>query len=185
MAASGIKSLIFQVLVPLCGHIHYNQLCILRVHTGTAAISRENHAPFAQTRQTSRSHRLARKCSNFAPFHKLCAKARYPSPSQYTYKPVILDGVLLFRFIEGHAGAIVARDLCAKLFSEYVKSLDYRASHLRVPGSQSTKSTSPGGEEGYHEGIPLHPQTHNYLPEKIHPGLMEPDYPGTPKHKGI
>jgi hypothetical protein len=34
----------------------------------------------------------------------------------WTY--LILDGVLLLRFIEGHAGAIVARDLCSKLFKD-------------------------------------------------------------------
>ena len=31
------------------------------------------------------------------------------------------DGVLLLRFIEGHAGAIVARELAAQLFSDYVQ----------------------------------------------------------------
>lgn len=96
---------------------------------------------------------------------------------------LILDGVLLLRFIEGHAGAIVARDLCANLFAEYVKGLDYRASHLRVPGSQSTKSTSPGGEDAYHEGMPLHPPS--FYPEKIPRGLNEPDFHGTPKGKGL
>uniref|UniRef100_A0A914DV40 Innexin n=1 Tax=Acrobeloides nanus TaxID=290746 RepID=A0A914DV40_9BILA len=100
--------------------------------------------------------------------------------ANYALRP---DGVLLLRFIEGHAGAIVARDLCANLFAEYVKGLDYRASHLRVPGSQSTKSTSPGGEDAYHEGMPLHPP--NFYPEKIPRGLNEPDFHGTPKGKGL
>lgn len=80
------------------------------------------------------------------------------------------DGVLLLRFIEGHAGAIVARDLCAKLFTDYLQRFDtlqcgstrgdgseiVREPYippfkreimplLGPPGSHSTKSTSPGG----------------------------------------
>ncbi|KAL3118885.1 hypothetical protein niasHT_008232 [Heterodera trifolii] len=66
------------------------------------------------------------------------------------------DGILLLRFIEGHAGAIVARELTAHLFSEYVQHCEgtfhstdevkAAASLLRpAAGSHSTKSTSPGG----------------------------------------
>jgi len=37
--------------------------------------------------------------------------------ANYALRP---DGILLLRFIEGHAGAIVARELVAQLFSDYV-----------------------------------------------------------------
>lgn len=72
----------------------------------------------------------------------------------------ILDGILLLRFIEGHAGAIVAKELCAKLFSDYINQFSapiFNHPHLNDPtrknnnlsnptqGSHaSTKSTSPG-----------------------------------------
>ncbi|CAD5206424.1 unnamed protein product [Bursaphelenchus okinawaensis] len=62
------------------------------------------------------------------------------------------DGVLLLRFIEGHAGAIVARDICNRLFKEYLKGLQkdlQQRPYLAPPSSHSTKSTSPGVEESY------------------------------------
>ncbi|KAF7637784.1 Innexin [Meloidogyne graminicola] len=68
------------------------------------------------------------------------------------------DGILLLRFIEGHAGAIVARELVAQLFSDYVHySVKSAAKCLRTyaTGSHSTKSTSPGGFE-YEPLTPQH-----------------------------
>nr|CAD2189398.1 unnamed protein product [Meloidogyne enterolobii]CAD2195262.1 unnamed protein product [Meloidogyne enterolobii] len=83
--------------------------------------------------------------------------------ANYALRP---DGILLLRFIEGHAGAIVARELVAQLFSDYVhhceatfhqstEAVKSAAQYLRssAPGSHSTKSTSPGG----FEYEPLHP----------------------------
>ncbi|KJH42920.1 innexin-3 domain protein [Dictyocaulus viviparus] len=76
------------------------------------------------------------------------------------------DGILLLRFIEGHAGAIVVRELAAKLFTDYLEQKSY-------PGhSHSTKSTSPGIiDDGPHENL--------YNTDKIG-GLMAPDYPTKP-----
>jgi hypothetical protein len=99
------------------------------------------------------------------------------------------DGVLLLRFIEGHAGAIVARDLCAQLFASYCRNLAmiYNSGHgpvtgkmaeqglmapsnlMRAPGSHSTKSTSPGVDEAHYIEGPGHEKA-----GLLH-GLMEPD----------
>lgn len=75
------------------------------------------------------------------------------------------------RFIEGHAGAIVAKELCAKLFSDYINQFStpmFNHNHLgdttitkknsniylnpptNIQGSHaSTKSTSPGNIQQY------------------------------------
>ncbi|CAI4232571.1 unnamed protein product [Auanema sp. JU1783] len=76
------------------------------------------------------------------------------------------DGVLLLRFIEGHAGAIVAREIATTLLTEYLEQIpESCGSFLTHP----TKSVSPGLlEDGPHENL--------YAPEKIR-GLMIPDYP--------
>lgn len=93
-----------------------------------------------------------------------------------------LDGVLLLRFIEGHAGAIVARDLCTKLFKDFLENHpDYSTKHLRVPGSHSTKSTSPGGLEEQYANEPLS-SSHHLQPPSYNEKLMEPDFGGKPKY---
>lgn len=75
------------------------------------------------------------------------------------------DGVLLMRFIDDHAGAMVTKEICENLFHNYLQNDPYARP---VHHGHSTKSTSPGMiEEGHHE--------HLYTPEKI--GLMVPDYP--------
>ncbi|PAV62527.1 hypothetical protein WR25_00154 [Diploscapter pachys] len=75
------------------------------------------------------------------------------------------DGVLALRFIESHAGGIVARDVAAKMFNDYIKSLH----------QSSTKTTSPGIlDDGAHESL--------YVPSKPHGGLMMPDYPTKVAH---
>ncbi|KAI6182780.1 Innexin [Aphelenchoides bicaudatus] len=82
------------------------------------------------------------------------------------------DGVLLLRFIEGHAGAIVARDLCSKLFKDFLENHpDYQNKSLsRVPiaGSHSTKSTSPGGFEEQLEPLTSHHHNPAQLQRKTH-----------------
>jgi hypothetical protein len=88
---------------------------------------------------------------------------------QFTNNGLRPDGVLLLRFIEGHAGAIVAKDLCAQLFNSYINHLNQY--YHRPTGSHSTKSTSPGMEEPL-----LNPPS---FQEKM--GLMEPDF-SKPKH---
>ncbi|CAJ0947169.1 unnamed protein product, partial [Mesorhabditis belari] len=70
------------------------------------------------------------------------------------------DGVLLMRFIEGHAGAIVARELTSQLFSEYFNDVQTGIS------DHSTKTTSPGLDDGLREQL--------YPPGKM--GLLEPDF---------
>lgn len=105
-------------------------------------------------------------------------------PLTYCSLPCCLDGVLLLRFIEGHAGAIVAKDLCAQLFKSYLENCNapYNSSS-RMPGSHSTKSTSPGIEESFGQ--------HHYNPEKV--GLIDqpdsqlapPSYHGLPKPKHV
>lgn len=48
----------------------------------------------------------------------------------------ISDGILLLRFIEGHAGAIVARELTNKLFTDY---LDQVSSYPIIEGRPTKK----------------------------------------------
>ncbi|KAI1731520.1 innexin domain-containing protein [Ditylenchus destructor] len=111
------------------------------------------------------------------------------------------DGVLLLRFIEGHAGAIVARDLCQQLFAEYVPGQLIRyhmgggltggnggsekiPHHmLRAPGSHTTKSTSPDPEGPYGFGDGDH--NGNGHEKLLTGGLSEPDaghFLHKPKH---
>ncbi|PIO59358.1 Innexin, partial [Teladorsagia circumcincta] len=40
---------------------------------------------------------------------------------RFTHTALRPDGILLLRFIEGHAGAIVARELTSKLFTDYLE----------------------------------------------------------------
>ncbi|KIH69596.1 innexin-3 family protein [Ancylostoma duodenale] len=84
---------------------------------------------------------------------------------RFTHAALRPDGILLLRFIEGHAGAIVARELTTKLFTDYLEQMSYNN-----PGhSHSTKSTSPGViDDGPHENL--------YNSGKVG-GLMAPDYP--------
>ncbi|KAE9415383.1 hypothetical protein Angca_003690 [Angiostrongylus cantonensis] len=85
---------------------------------------------------------------------------------RFTHAALRPDGILLLRFIEGHAGAIVVRELTSKLFTDYLEQKSF-------PGhSHSTKSTSPGMiDDGPHENL--------YNSAKI-AGLMAPDYPSKP-----
>ncbi|TMS35991.1 hypothetical protein L596_003266 [Steinernema carpocapsae] len=87
------------------------------------------------------------------------------------------DGVLLLRFIEGHAGAIVARELSEKLYEEFLKNEGCRLH--KGPGSHSTESTTPGLEDHYTEGFDKTP-----LMVPPHMGNMG-GYPGPPKTKGL
>ncbi|KAK6765027.1 hypothetical protein RB195_025095 [Necator americanus] len=84
---------------------------------------------------------------------------------RFTHAALRPDGVLLLRFIEGHAGAMVAREITMKLFTDYLEQMSYNN-----PGhSHSTKSTSPGViDDGLHENL--------YNSEKLG-GLMATDYP--------
>lgn len=87
----------------------------------------------------------------------------------------------MLRFIEGHAGAIVARDLCSKLFKDYLENYPgIMEKHMRVPGSHSTKSTSPGGFEEQLTHEPL--SSHHLQPPSYNEKLMEPDFGGKPKY---
>ncbi|KAE9552433.1 hypothetical protein FO519_004374 [Halicephalobus sp. NKZ332] len=94
---------------------------------------------------------------------------------------VALYVVLLLRFVEGHAGAIVARDLTAHLFSNYLNSFS-NVPMLRDQDVSGTKSTSPGGDD--YSGYPSKQLSPPYkiAPEQQH--LLEPDS-GLPKHKHI
>lgn len=93
---------------------------------------------------------------------------------RFVHKALRPDGILLLRFIDTYAGGMTARDLCAQLFVDYYGDLER---YPRAPGSHTTKSTSPGIEEGFTE-------TH-YNPEKLNGPLMQPDaaYQGPPKAK--
>ncbi|CAD6187597.1 unnamed protein product [Caenorhabditis auriculariae] len=86
--------------------------------------------------------------------HKRC----FRSFTQHALRP---DGVLLLRFIECRAGALVAREVTERLYNDYLEMCAYNLT------GQSTKSTSPGMEEGPHESL--------YHPQKMG-GLMEPDF---------
>jgi hypothetical protein len=104
---------------------------------------------------------------------------------RFTNSALCPDGVLLLRFIEGHSGAIVARDVTATLFAEYVKTLEtsmvsYSAPHM-IHDIHGTKSTTPGGDE-YNE-YPTKQISPPYKMVETQP-LMEPDS-GLPKHKHI
>lgn len=57
-----------------------------------------------------------------------------------------IDGVLLLRFVDLYAGGITARDLCTQLFINYC---NLEGQMIALPGSNTTKSTSPGIEEGF------------------------------------
>lgn len=94
---------------------------------------------------------------------------------------MFLDGILLLRFIEGHAGAIVARDLCSKLFKDYLENYQgLIEKHVGIAGSHSTKSTSPGGFEEQLAHEPL--SSHHLQPPSYNEKLIEqPDY-GKPKY---
>ena len=83
--------------------------------------------------------------------------------------------------MEGHAGAIVARDLTAHLFANYLNSFN-GPPMLRNEDVTGTKSTTPGGDD-YH-GYPTKQLSPPYKmpPEQQH--LLEPDS-GLPKHKHI
>jgi hypothetical protein len=57
---------------------------------------------------------------------------------------------------------------------------DNQSKHLRVPGSHSTKSTSPGGGLDEFASEPL--SSHHLPPSyKENLNLMEPDFGGKPK----
>ncbi|KAH7728516.1 Innexin inx-3 [Aphelenchoides avenae] len=107
--------------------------------------------------------------------------------AEFTNQGLRPDGVLLLRFIEGHAGAIVAKDLCAQLFKTFLESCHppYLASS-RAPGSHSTKSTSPGIDEPY-----AHHKLHHPFDEKTSfieqpdSGSSPPSYMGPPKPKHV
>ncbi|KHN74783.1 Innexin-3 [Toxocara canis] len=59
------------------------------------------------------------------------------------------DGILLLRFVDMHAGGMAARDLCAQLFHDFYVSLE--SHYPRTGDGQTTKSTSPGIDEGFTE----------------------------------
>ncbi|VDK44459.1 unnamed protein product [Anisakis simplex] len=60
------------------------------------------------------------------------------------------DGILLLRFVDQHAGGMAARDLCAQLFHDFflLREPQYQQ---RSGDGQTTKSTSPGIDEGFTE----------------------------------
>lgn len=94
---------------------------------------------------------------------------------RFVHKALRPDGILLLRFVDMHAGGMTARDLCTQLFVDYYGDIERQ--YPRAPGSHTTKSTSPGIEEGFTEA--------HYNPEKLNGPLMQPDsaYPGPPKSK--
>uniref|UniRef100_A0A0N5A9F0 Innexin n=1 Tax=Syphacia muris TaxID=451379 RepID=A0A0N5A9F0_9BILA len=94
---------------------------------------------------------------------------------QFVHKGLRPDGILLLRFIDTYAGGMTARDICAQLFVSYFGDEHY----VRAAGSQTTKSTSPGIDEGFTEG--------HYNSDKLSGPLLQPDagYPGPPKSKNI
>ncbi|VDD86381.1 unnamed protein product [Enterobius vermicularis] len=96
---------------------------------------------------------------------------------RFVHKGLRTDGVLLLRFIDTYAGGMTARDLCSQLFVNYYGDVDTH--YLRAPGSQTTKSTSPGIDEGFTEG--------HYNSDKLNGPLLQPDagYPESPKSKNI
>lgn len=80
--------------------------------------------------------------------------------------------------MEGQAGAIVARDLCTRLFRMYMISLEQamggHRQYLPAPGSHSTKSTSPGMEDKFGGGDgPRHPP--DYQEKLLQARLEQPD----------
>lgn len=86
---------------------------------------------------------------------------------RFVYNGLRPDGVLLIKFIESHSGAMVARELSGRLYTDY----------LEMKAMSSTKSTSPGYGDGPHEYLysaekPRHPDYKN-LDQRV--GLMAPD----------
>ncbi|GMR62017.1 hypothetical protein PMAYCL1PPCAC_32212 [Pristionchus mayeri] len=86
------------------------------------------------------------------------------------------DGVLVMRFIEGHAGAMVAKDVAVLLYKKFLDA------QMILANTASTQSTSPGFE-GPHETLynPEKPGFHDdgareslFNPEKV--AIMQPDY---------
>ncbi|KAI6178325.1 Innexin [Aphelenchoides besseyi] len=82
------------------------------------------------------------------------------------------DGILLLRFVEGHAGAIVARDLSTKLFKDYLENLPSFSKQLY---HQSTKSTSPGIDDHYTRE-PLNSHQFNEKLDDVDSGFGKPKY---------
>lgn len=95
---------------------------------------------------------------------------------KFVHKGLRPDGILLLRFIDTYAGGMTARDLCEELFANYLEEVSH---YIRAPGSQTTKSTSPGIDEGFTEG--------HYHPEKLSAALLQPDagFVGSLKSKDI
>uniref|UniRef100_A0AC34RM35 Innexin n=1 Tax=Panagrolaimus sp. JU765 TaxID=591449 RepID=A0AC34RM35_9BILA len=87
------------------------------------------------------------------------------------------DVVLLLRFVEGHAGAIVARDIAAKLFYNYCQS-------TLGQDLSGTKSTSPGTEDFEYPTKHLSPP-YKAIPEEARGLLEQPDASTLPKHKHV
>ncbi|KAM3727117.1 Innexin-3 [Dirofilaria immitis] len=81
---------------------------------------------------------------------------------RFVHKALRPDGVLLLRFVDMYAGGMMARDLCGQLFADF-----FREQYHRTVGSHTTKSSSPGPDDGFTET--------QYDPEKLHGPLMQPD----------
>ncbi|VIO85845.1 Innexin inx-3, putative [Brugia malayi] len=81
---------------------------------------------------------------------------------RFVHKALRPDGILLLRFVDMYAGGMMARDLCGQLFADF-----YREQYHRAIGSHTTKSSSPGPDDGFTET--------QYDPEKLHGPLMQPD----------
>lgn len=63
----------------------------------------------------------------------------------------------MLRFVDMHAGGMAARDLCAQLFADFYGGLE--SQYPRVGDGHTTKSTSPGIDEGFTEAP--------YNPDKV------------------
>uniref|UniRef100_A0A915PVJ1 Innexin n=1 Tax=Setaria digitata TaxID=48799 RepID=A0A915PVJ1_9BILA len=96
---------------------------------------------------------------------------------RFVHKALRPDGVLLLRFVDMYAGGMMARDLCGQLFADF-----YREQYHRAIGSHTTKSASPGPDNGFTETQydPEKVSRHNGLPDylqlsELHGPLMQPD----------
>ncbi|MFH4979027.1 hypothetical protein AB6A40_005736 [Gnathostoma spinigerum] len=83
---------------------------------------------------------------------------------RFVHRALRPDGILILRFVDMYAGGMAARELCTQLFVDYCK-ID--RSYLKPPTSMTTKSTSPGMDEGFTEA-PFHSDDFNGA-------LMQPD----------
>ncbi|CEF71318.1 Innexin family-containing protein [Strongyloides ratti] len=99
----------------------------------------------------------------------------------FTHDALKPDGCLILRFLEGHAGAIVAREIAHKLYEDYITN---QAARLRSVGCDHEYSDPPMLRKGT-ENSKMEPSNYPYDDRKLVEPLMQLDYgfqdPSKPK----